>query len=394
MGWNEPPDNKDNDPWGNRGGNRGNGEGPPDLDEIIRKMQKSFGGMFGNRPSRIDNNNSAFPFILGIILLLVWLAYDMTYLVDQQERGVVLRFGEHVETLNPGLNIRFPRPVETVQKVNVGQLRSITHKALMLTQDENIVDVEVAVQWRIGNATRYLFEVYSPAATLRQVTESVVREVIGKSELDFVLTEGRSEIAERIQTLIQQTLDDDAVETDYASGIYISSVEMQPAKPPEEVKAAFDDAIKAREDEQRLVNEAEAYRNDIIPKARGAAARLREESNGYKARVIAKAEGEASRFEQLLTEYRRAPEVTRERLYLDAIESVFSNTNKVLIDNDSGNSLMYLPIDKLIDKRQNSSSNLPIPEFNSSSTASSSSSLPSNYDDVRQRLDNRLRGVR
>ncbi len=387
MGWNEPPeDNKGKDPWGNRG----NGEGPPDLDEIIRKMQKGFGGMFGNKPGRMGNGNSAFPIVIGIILLLLWLSFDMVYLIDQQERGVVLRFGEHVETINPGLNIRFPRPVETVQKVNVGQLRSITHKALMLTQDENIVDVEVAVQWRIGDATRYLFNVYAPSATLRQVTESVVREVIGKSKLDFVLTEGRSEIAEKIQTLIQQTLDDDQIHNDYASGIYISSVEMQPAKPPEEVKAAFDDAIKAREDEQREVNLAEAYRNDILPKARGSAARLREEANGYKARVIAKAEGEASRFDQLLTEYQRAPEVTRERLYLDAIESVFSNTNKVLIDNDGGNSLMYLPIDKLIDRRQNNSSSISIPEINNSTT----STVQSTYDDVRQRLDNRLRGAR
>ena len=380
MSWNEPPDgNKGKDPWGNRG----NGEGPPDLDEIIRKMQKGLGGLFGNRPGRIGNDNSMFPFVMGIILLIAWLVFDMTYLIDQQERGVVLRFGKHVDTLSPGLNIRIPRPVESVTKVNVGQLRSITHKALMLTQDENIVDVEMAVQWRIGDATQYLFNVYSPASTLRQVTESAVREVIGKSVLDFVLTEGRSEIAERIQTVIQKTLDD------YESGIYVSSVEMQPAKPPEEVKEAFDDAIKAREDEQRLVNEAEAYRNDILPKARGGAARLREQSNGYKARVIARAEGEASRFEQLLAEYQRAPEVTRERLYLDAIESVYSNTSKVLIDNDNGNSLMYLPIDKLLDKRQNRGSNLSTPGFDTSGTTSSSS-----MDNVRQRLDDRIRGVR
>ncbi|MCZ6803702.1 MAG: FtsH protease activity modulator HflK [Proteobacteria bacterium] len=383
MSWNETPDGKkDKDPWGNRG----NGEGPPDLDKIIRKMQKGLGGLFGNRPGRIDNNNSMFPFMLGIILLLAWLAIDAVYLIDQQERGVVLRFGKHVETLNPGLNIRFPRPVEVITKVNVGLLRSITHKALMLTQDENIVDVEMAVQWRIGDATRFLFNVYSPASTLRQVTESAVREVIGKSKLDFVLTEGRSQIAENIQVLIQQTLND------YESGIYISSVEMQPAKPPEEVKEAFDDAIKAREDEQRLVNEAEAYRNDVIPKARGGGARLREQSNGYKARVIAKAEGEASRFDQLLAEYQRAPEVTRERLYLDAIESVYSNSNKVLIDNDNGNTLMYLPIDKLIDKRRNSGSNLSSPGFDGSGTTSSS--LSSSLEDVRQRLDSRIRGTR
>ncbi len=390
MGWNEPPEgNKGKDPWGNRGNN----DGPPDLDEIVRKMQKGIGGLFGNKPSNINNSGSMFPFIVALIAILAWLAYDMSYIIDEQERGVVMRFGKHVDTLEPGLKIRFPRPVETVQRVNIGQVRSITHKALMLTQDENIVDVEVAVQWRIGDPTRYLFNVYAPAATLRQVTESVVREVIGKSKLDYVLTEGRSEIAESIKVLIQQTLDDETSEDEYASGIFISSVETQPAKPPEEVKAAFDDAIKAREDEQRLVNEAEAYTNDIIPKARGAAARIREESNGYKSRVIAKAEGEANRFEQLLTEYRRAPEVTRERLYLDSIESVLSNTNKVLIDNDNGNSLMYLPIDKLIDQRRNSSSNILTPDYSisgSNGTSSSSSTLS----DMRQRIDNRLRGVR
>ena len=378
MAWNETPDgNKNKDTWGKNG----NGGGPPDLDEIVRKMQKGFGGIFSNRSSG-KGGNSIFPFLIGIILLIAWLVFDMTYLIDQQQRGVVLRFGEHVNTLDPGLNIRLPRPIEKVKKVNVGQVRSITHKATMLTQDENIVDVEVAVQWRIGSATDFLFNVYEPFPTLRQVTESTVREVIGKSELDFVLTEGRSEIAQRIQILIQDVLDD------YASGIYISSVEMQPAKPPEEVKAAFDDAIKAREDEQRLVNEAEAYRNDIIPKARGGAARLREESNGYKARVIAKAEGEASRFEQLLIEYKRAPKVTRERLYIDAIESVFSNTNKVLIDNDNGNSLMYLPIDKLIDRGVKKNLNVPRSKFNNSNNQSSSSTSSQNV------TNGRLRGAR
>ncbi|MEC7875374.1 MAG: FtsH protease activity modulator HflK [Pseudomonadota bacterium] len=376
MAWNEPPDgDKNKDPWG-----KNNNQGPPDLDEIVQKMQKGIGGIFGSKQTRKDGNSS-FPFLIAIILLIAWLVFDMTYLIDQQQKGVVLRFGKHVNTLNPGLNIRLPRPIEKVRKVNVGQVRSITHKATMLTQDENIVDVEVAVQWRIGSATNFLFNVYDPFPTLRQVTESAVREVIGKSELDFVLTEGRSEIAQKIQILIQDVLDD------YESGIYISSVEMQPAKPPEEVKAAFDDAIKAREDEQRLVNEAEAYRNDVIPKARGSAARLREESNGYKARVIAKAEGEASRFEQLLIEYTRAPKVTRERLYIDAIESVFSNTSKVLIDNENGNSLMYLPIDRLINKEVNRSSNSTFKslENQSSSTAS---------DNVKNNLKGRLRGTR
>ena len=377
MAWNEESDNKqDKDPWGKNGN-----QGPPDLDEIVKKMQKGIGGIFGNKPTK-KGDTPVFPFLIAIILLVAWLIFDMTYLIDQQQKGVVLRFAKHVSTLDPGLNIRLPRPIEVVKKVNVGQVRSITHKATMLTQDENIVDVEVAVQWRIGSATDFLFNVFDPFPTLRQVTESAVREVIGKSELDFVLTEGRSEIAQKIQILIQDVLDD------YESGIYISSVEMQPAKPPEEVKAAFDDAIKAREDEQRLVNEAEAYRNDIIPKARGSAARLREESNGYKARVIAKAEGEASRFEQLLTEYKRAPRVTRERLYLDAIESVFSNTNKVLIDNDNGNSLMYLPIDRLIEKGVKQKSNTDS-KFGTLDKQSGSSS-----ESVRNNFKDRIRGKR
>ena len=190
MSWNEPPNgNKNKDPWGGNGSNGG----PPDLDEIVRRMQKGFGGIFNNKPTK--GGKSIFPFSIGIVLLIAWLAFDMTYLIDQQQRGVVLRFGAYVTTLNPGLNIRLPRPIEKVAKVNVGQVRSITHKASMLTQDENIVDVEVAVQWRIGTATDFLFNVFEPFPTLHQVTESAVREVIGKSELDFVLTEGRSEIA-------------------------------------------------------------------------------------------------------------------------------------------------------------------------------------------------------
>lgn len=383
MGWNEPPDNnKGKDPWGNRGDN----DGPPDLDEIIKKMQKGFGGMFGSKPGKIGDNNSGFPFVIGIILLILWLAYDMTYFIDQQDRGAVLRFGEHVETLKPGINFRLPRPVENVIVANVGRVQRLTHRATMLTQDENIVDLEVAVKWKIKeDPSAFLFNVKMPIATLKQVTESSVREVIGKSKLDYVLTEGRAEIAQKQRELMTDVLDNQ-----YKLGVLVESVEMLSVKPPEQVKAAFDDAIKAREDEQRFVNEAKAYQNEVIPVARGAAARIREESNGYKARVISKAEGEANRFEQLLTEYQRAPAVTRERLYIDAIESVFSNSNKVFMDNKSGNSLMYLPIDKLIEKRRNDSSNISIQDLNNLST----SSLPSSINDARQKLDSRMRGVR
>ena len=364
MGWDEPSGgDKDKNPWGNR-----HGSGPPDLDEVIQKLQQGIGKFFSRKSTTQSNGNGRSFLASKIIVLTIlaaWLCYDCFYAIDEQERGVVLRFGEHVANLQPGLSLRFPRPIERVIKINVGQIRSITHKASMLTQDENIVDVHVAVQWKIQNPADYLFNLTAPAATLRQVMESAVREVIGKSPLDFVLTEGRSEVAQRQQVLMQDIVDL------YRSGISVVKVEMQFAKPPEEVKAAFDDAIKAREDEQKSVNQAEAYRNDIIPRARGAAARLGEEANSYKARVIAKATGEADRFKQLLTEYKEAPEVTRQRLYLDAIETVLSSSNKVLIDAGEGsNSLMYLPIDKLIEQRRKQNSGVTTPnQFNSDTSS-------------------------
>ena len=380
MSWNEPPDNRGQDPWGNRG----RGEGPPDLDDIVRKMQEGIGGIFGKKPSGPKKERKGFPFswLVVVIVLVLLLLVDITYLIDQQERGVVLRFGRYETTLQPGLNFVFPSLIDKVVTVNVGQVRSITHKASMLTQDENIVDVEVAVQWRINDPADFIFNVKDPALTLRQVTESAVRAIIGQSQLDYVLTEGRSEIAQRQQELMQKILIDD-----YRSGILIVTVEMQPAKPPEDVKAAFDDAIKAREDEQRLVNEAEAYRNDILPRARGAAARVREEANAYKASVIAKSEGDAARFDQLLTEYERAPEITRKRLYLESIESVLSGTNKVLLDAEGGNSLMYLPLDKLMQPR--SSSSLSLPRDRGAGGAGSQS-----INDVAERVGNRARGER
>ena len=380
MAWNEPPENKGQDPWGNRG----RGEGPPDLDDIVRKMQEGFGGIFGRKPSGPKNDRKGFPFswLIVVVVLVLLLLVDITYLVDQQERGVVMRFGRYERILQPGLNFVFPSLIDKVVTVNVGQVRSITHKASMLTQDENIVDVEVAVQWRINDPADFIFNVRDPALTLRQVTESAVRAVIGQSELDYVLTEGRSEIAQEQQQLMQDILADD-----YKSGILIVTVEMQPAKPPEDVKAAFDDAIKAREDEQRLVNEAEAYRNDILPRARGGAARVREESNGYKASVIAKSEGDAARFDQLLTEYELAPEITRKRLYLESMESVLSSTNKVLLDAEGGNSLMYLPLDKLIQPRNSTSQNLSRALDPDASASQPGSNLT-------ERMDSRIRGER
>ncbi len=379
MGWNEPPERKRKDPWGNQG----NGEGPPDLDDIVRKMQQGLGGMFGKKSSGTKRGGgSPFSWLIIILIAVIVLLVDITYLVDQQERGVVLRFGRYEKTIQPGLNFVYPSLIDRVILVNVGQVRSITHKASMLTQDENIVDVEVAVQWQISDPADFIFNVKDPALTLRQVTESSVRAVIGQSKLDYVLTEGRSEIAQQQQTLMQKIL-----ATDYKAGILIVTVEMQPAKPPEAVKAAFDDAIKAREDEQRLVNEAEAYRNDILPKARGSAARIKEEADAYKATVIAKSQGDAARFEQLLTEYERAPAITRKRLYLESIESVLSNTNKVLMDTEGGNSLMYLPLDRLMRPGTSSSFNLP-------GELKPDGAMGQSVRDVTERINNRTRGAR
>ena len=268
----------------------------------------------------------------------------MVYRIDPAERGVVMRFGKYVTSLQPGPHVRLPRPIEEVIKVNVERIQTITSQSSMLTGDENIVEVELAVQYRIKEATNYLFKIADPDVSVRRVTESAIRDIIGQSTLTYVITEGRAQIATEAMALIQDVLDV------YESGIEVTSVNMQPAKPPEAVKAAFDDAIKAREDEQRKINEAEAYRNEVVEKAAGEAARIRLEAEGYRDKVIAQAEGEASRFDQLYKEYSKAPEVTRKRLYIEAIESVLSKTNKVILDNESGSSLMYLPIDKLIER--------------------------------------------
>ena len=342
MSWN--PDNKDKDPWNNRPGN----QGPPDLDEVVKKMQEGLGKIFsggggGGQKKSSDEPKGPVLAIVGALFVLL-LGYEMVYRIDPAERGVVMRFGKYVTSLQPGPHVRLPRPIEEVIKVNVERIQTITSQSSMLTGDENIVEVELAVQYRIKEATDYLFKIADPDVSVRRVTESAIRDIIGQSTLTYVITEGRAQIATEAMALIQDILDV------YESGVEVTSVNMQPAKPPEAVKAAFDDAIKAREDEQRKINEAEAYRNEVVEKAAGEAARIRLEAEGYRDKVIAQAEGEASRFDQLYKEYSKAPEVTRKRLYIEAIESVLSKTNKVILDNDSGSSLMYLPIDKLIER--------------------------------------------
>ncbi len=342
MAWNEPGGGG-KDPWGNNPNNAG----PPDLDEIVRKLQERIGGLFGGKGGGGGGGGGDISKrTIGVIVAVLFIGWLFTgiYIVDPAERGVVLRFGAYTKMTEPGPHWHIPYPIESVQIVNVDEISSFSHKAAMLTQDENIVDVELTVQSRIQDAANYLFQDQAPEKTLRDATETVVRKTIGGSKLDFVLTEGRSAIAVMIQDRVQDLMDQ------YKTGLLVTSVNMQPAKPPEPVKEAFDDAIKAREDKERLENQAEAYANEIVPQARGEAARAVADAKAYRDRVIAEAEGQTSRFTSVLSEYTKAPEVTRERLYIEAMEGVLSESNTVLLDVPGGDSLMYLPLDQLMRK--------------------------------------------
>lgn len=335
MAWNEPGPGRD--PW-NQGPKRG--EGPPDLDEMLKRLKARFSGAGGGKPGGSPLPSGMAGLLLAAIALL-WIASGF-YVVDEQERAVVLRFGQYVGTTEPGLRWHLPWPIEKEEVVNVTGVRSVKDQAVMLTKDENIVDVELSVQYRVSSAEEYLFNVDDPDMTLRQATKSAVREVVGQSTMDFILTEGREEVAERTKRLLQERLND------YKAGLIVTEVNMQQAQPPESVQAAFADAIKAREDQQRLKNEAEAYANDRLPRARGAAARQIAEATAYRDQVIAKAQGDASRFGQLVAEYRKSPKVMRERLYLESMDSVLSSTSKVLVDVDKGSSMLYLPLDQIM----------------------------------------------
>jgi membrane protease subunit HflK len=324
-----------------------------------------------------------------VVILLGWLATGF-YIIDEGDRGVVLRFGEFQTVTTPGLHWHIPFPIESMERVQIDQIRSSQHRGTMLTQDENIVDIDISVQYRIKSAEDYVFNVRmpdvpnQPAGTLYQTLESAVREAVGKSQMDFVLSEGRAEIAQATRELMQQILDD------YKTGLEVTTVNLEQAQPPEAVQGAFADAIKAREDEVRFRNEAEAYANSKIPEARGQAARVMEEATAYRDRAIARAEGEADRFSQLLSEYEKAPAVTRERLYLETVESVFANSNKVVVDVEGGNNLLYLPLDRLMGERDRSNLTLPQLDRSSGGLGSSSNTMS---DDIRRRSD-RTREVR
>ena len=359
-----------NDPqWGNRGkdgGGRGPNQGPPDLEELWRDFNRRLSSMFGNKGRGGNSGGGDGPgfdfspklfggglsLIIGLIAI-VWLASGF-YIVDASQRGVVLQFGKFKETTDPGLRWRLPFPIETHELVNLTGVRTVevgyrgTEKnkvlkeALMLTDDENIINIQFAVQYYLKDPVEFLFNNRHADDAVMQAAETAIREMVGKSKMDFVLYEGREQVAAQASKLMQDILDR------YQTGILISKVTMQNAQPPEQVQAAFDDAVKAGQDRERQKNEGQAYANDVIPKAKGTAARLIQEAEGYKQRMIATAEGDASRFKQILVEYSKAPEVTRSRLYLETMQQVLSNTSKVMIDAKGQGNLLYLPLDKLM----------------------------------------------
>ncbi len=352
MGLNDPQ-------WGNKNG------GPPDLEELLRKLNAKvaslMGGKGGNGKGGGNASGPVMPKLngsgiglLAIIAVLIWLASGF-YIVDASQRGVVLRFGKMLDTTEPGPRWHIPYPVETVEIVNLSQVRTVEvgyrdnvknkmlKESLMLTDDENIIDIQFAVQYFLKDPAEYLFNNRNADENVRQAAESAIREVVGKNKMDFVLYEGREQVAASATKLIQDILDR------YKSGILISKLTMQNAQPPEQVQAAFDDAVKAGQDKERQKNEGQSYANDVIPRASGTAARLIQESEGYKQSVIANAEGDASRFKQILVEYEKAPVVTRERMYLDTMSQVMGNVSKVMVDQKNGSSLLYLPLDKLME---------------------------------------------
>ncbi len=349
MAWNEPGGNSNNqDPWGGRKG--GDRKGPPDLDEAFRKLQESLNGLFGGGKKRGSGDGAGkaggfgLLFIGLAVLAAVWL-YSAIYVVDEQEQAVVLRFGKYYETVGPGLNIYFP-PIDRKFQANVTRERAYSKQGQMLTEDENIIEVPLTVQYKISNLQDFVLNVDQPEVSLQHATDSAVRHVVGSTEMDQVLTEGRELMASEVKERLQRFLDT------YRTGINVTQVNLQSAAAPREVQDAFDDVIRAREDEQREKNLAETYANGVVPEARGQAQRLIEDASGYRDEVVSRATGEADRFTALVTEYRKAPEITRERLYLDTMQELMSNTSKVLVTGDKGqNNLLYLPLDKMIDGR-------------------------------------------
>lgn len=392
MGLNDPQ-------WGNK-----NSGGPPDIEAVLRDINKKISALFGNKGGGTGGgggahkkSNVSMGLVVGVAILL-WLASGF-YIVDASQRGVVLRFGSFVETTQPGPRWHIPFPVESVEVVNISQVRTveigyrenvknkILKESLMLTDDENIIDIQFAVQYVLKDPAEYLFNNRAPDENVRQAAETSIREIVGKNKMDFVLYEGREQVAAAATKLIQEILDR------YKSGILVSKVTMQNAQPPEQVQAAFDDAVKAGQDRERQKNEGQAYANDVIPRAKGAAARLMQEAEGYRQRVIASAEGDANRFKQVLVEYEKAPAVTRERMYIDMMQQILTSTSKVMVDQKSGTSLLYLPLDKLIQSTGQNGIPLPDTQVTGQTEPQPVSPVPANESSViLPRIREELRG--
>ncbi|MDY0205482.1 MAG: FtsH protease activity modulator HflK [Pseudomonas sp.] len=351
MAWNEPGGNSNNqDPWGDRKGG-GKKQGPPDLDEALRKLQDNLNSLFGGKKKPGSKGSGGGFGLIALVLaaLAAMWVYTAVYSLDEQEQAVILRLGKYHETVGPGLNIYFP-PMDRKYEQNVTRERAYTRQGPMLTEDENIIEVPLTVQYKINNLQDFVLNVDAPEMSLQHATESALRHVVGSTAMDQVLTEGREVLAVEVKERLQRFLDT------YRTGITVTQVNVQNAQAPREVQESFDDVIRAREDEQREKNQAETYANGVVPEARGQAQRLREEANGYRDETISRAEGEADRFTKLVTEYRKAPEVTRQRLYLETMQEVFSNTSKVLLTGDQGqNSMLYLPLDKMLEGRTTTS---------------------------------------
>lgn len=439
MAWNEPGNSggndNDKDPWGRRK----NEQGPPDLDEIMKKISGKLGGIFGGKGGGGQGSGSAGGYggiiLVLIVITVVWLAYDSFYRIDQSERGVVTRFGKYVATLQPGLSMRLPRPFEYVEKVNVTQIRHHPLNVQLLTKDLNLIRISLVVRYKVQNEIDYAFNVRNPNVSLHETTESALREVVGDKTMDEMLgrsssgTEpsildvvgdnspnankikrkldtpkpavtqtpadellgkgsGRQVLVSETKDTLQKTLNK------YKTGLEVLKVNLENIQPPEKVQDAFQDAIKAEEDEEKLKKQAEAYALDIIPKAEGAAERMLQEAEAYKERVVKLAEGEASRFTQTLREYKKAPEITRKRLYLETMEQLLANSSKVMVKIDKGSNLMYLPIDKFMgrDTRTNARGGAGDTDLNNRFTESLGDVIPAPGDSSRSReRDRRIR---
>ncbi|HEY8050717.1 MAG TPA: FtsH protease activity modulator HflK [Ramlibacter sp.] len=411
--WGRGDDNKRSD--GNRPGDeRGPNQGPPDLDELWRDFNRKLGGLFGRRRGGGGDfgggggGGGGFPpdmrsawigaGLVVSVIVLIWLGTGI-FIVQEGQQAVITRFGRYRGTVGAGINYRMPYPIERHETVYVSQIRSVDigrdsiikatglKDSAMLTMDENIIELKFAVQYRLKDARAWLFESKNPADTVVQAAESAAREVVGKMKMDSALAEERDQIAPRIRTLMQTIIDR------YNIGVEVVGINLQQGgvRPPEQVQAAFDDVLKAGQERERAKNEAQAYANDVIPRATGAASRLTQEAEGYRARIIAQAQGDAQRFKSLLAEYQRAPQVTRDRLYIETMQQVYSNVTKVLVESRSGSNLLYLPLDKIMQQASQAGAAAPAPSADSSSGMPAPAAAPPTSSGIPSTSDARSR---